>query len=99
GDDQRGLCPAGVGQGLPQLGPVVVVAGLDFRVAGQDLAVLPLDVGRHRGVLGLDPQAGIALLVARYPVVRDELRHGRPPLVSPPLWTTLVYVMAQRPSR
>ena len=84
GDDEPRLAEGGVASGGAELGAavdVVVHAALDFHVGADQLAADHGAVGLDGGVLGLEAEAALALLVGGDPHQADQLgRHCLSPL-------------------
>ena len=54
--------PFAIGKGVAQLGTIRPLAGFDFGIGADDRAAVAAGIGRHRRVLGFQPEAGFALL-------------------------------------
>ena len=61
------------GQGLLQLGAIRTLAGLDLSELGDEFPGAAVEVGHDGRPLGVEAEAGLALLVGGYPVIGDEL--------------------------
>ena len=68
GDERRGLCSSGLGDGGQQLGPVVVLADFHLHVFGQQLCWVGYK-GAHCGLLHFEPQAEGSLLLDGHSII------------------------------
>jgi hypothetical protein len=73
GDDElRPVLLAG-GQRLFQLGPIVALAALDLGKFIEQRPLAAVEIVDHGLALGIEAEAGLALLIGRHPVIGDEL--------------------------
>src|SRR5262249_26788277 len=73
GDDELGPMLAAGGQRLLEFGTIRAFAGLDLGMLGGELPGTAIEVGRDGLALGVEAEAGLALLIGRHPVVGDKL--------------------------